>query len=739
MTKPARMRWSRYFATASIALLGSMTLLACNDTKKDYDGDDGPDNGDDNGDNGDNGDDSANLEDCDPIDPHMCALPFPSNLYLKEDASTPTGHALQFGETSLPKGRKQVQPHAWEGLDGYGVSSPILFGAPNLDMSDLPREDDARGSWDGDIGQMQLFEVDGDTLTRVPFFVERDERTDAAESVYFMRPLVILEENTRYIVMMRNLKDTDGNAMERSEAFDALVQNNGADDELLADRQDKFNEIFDLLEAENIDRDELFLAWDFHTASHEALHGPMLEGRDLVLDALNGGGTAMTITDSTQWQRDDPDADGYHAFWNYEFHGTFEAPQIVRPDGNVGWVLNTNEDGNLEIFDTVEREFWVRIPYEVIENPDVPVQMIQYGHGLLGKGNQVRGEAFGRSSGAYNNIYFGSNWTGMSSPDEVTVGSVVADFSNFRWLSDNMHQGILEFVILAESMKHTFPDIEGLLDGEGDPIELNLNTDEILYHGISQGGIYGATYVAVSPDIDVGALGVPGINYNFLVQRSVDFDNPDDPQSFMNMALGSYDNDPNKIALILAAVQSLWDMTDPASYYKHLSKDPFPGNNPKHVLLQPAKGDHQVSPLTNIIVANSDVDVAIMKGWGADITHYGPNLQEQDYGDDTTPYKGSGVVMWDFGNPWPTPGMLPPDEPKALDPHGTPRFVHIHQDQMMHFLQNDGEIIDVCENKGCHMEQLSTDGDPSECDTYKVDILGVPAVTDDRQCYVLKD
>lgn len=730
MSTRTRALWQRFSVATTAALIGSMSMMACNDTKEDYDGNTDPN-------------DKVAYEptDCDPIDPSMCALPFPSNLYLKDDASTATGLALRYGETTLPKGRRAIKPDAWNGLDGYGVSSPILFSAPNLDMTDLPHEENARSSWDGEIGQAQLFEVQSDgALKRVPFFAERDPRTSADKSVYFLRPLVILEEDTRYIVMLRNLKDTDGNALKRSDAFEKLVQNKGYQDAELSGRQDAFNAIFDALEKEGIERNELYLAWDFHTASHEALHGPMLQGRDLVLQALDGGGPAMTITDSTVWQRDDPsDHSTYNPFWNYEFHGTFAAPQIIKPDGSLGMVFNTDDDGNLQIFDTVEREFWVRIPYEVIENPQNPIQMIQYGHGLLGKGNQVRGEAFGHSSGKYNNIYFGSNWTGMSSPDEVRVGAVVNDFSNFRWLSDTMHQGILEFLILAEGMKHTFPTIEGLEDKDGNALDLNLNTEEILYHGISQGGIYGATYVAVSPDINVGALGVPGVNYNFLVQRSVDFDKPDDPTSFMNLALSAYDNDPNKIAVILAAVQSLWDMTDPASYYKHLSKAPFPGNAPKKVLLQPAKGDHQVSPLTNIIVANSNVGVKIMKGWGVDITHFGPGLAEQDFGSGSDAYKGSGVVLWDFGNPWPAPGMVPPDEPKELDPHGIPRFVHIHQDQMMHFLENDGEIIDVCEGKGCRMEMLSTEGEPSACDTYKVNELGVPAASDDRQCYVLID
>ena len=40
--------------------------------------------------------------DCDPIVPTRCGLPFPSNVYLVDDAKTATGKRVQFGATTLP-------------------------------------------------------------------------------------------------------------------------------------------------------------------------------------------------------------------------------------------------------------------------------------------------------------------------------------------------------------------------------------------------------------------------------------------------------------------------------------------------------------------------------------------------------------------------------------------------------------------------------------------------------------
>ena len=41
-------------------------------------------------------------EDCDPLVPQSCAMPWPSNLYLAEDDTRETGYTVTFGATTLP-------------------------------------------------------------------------------------------------------------------------------------------------------------------------------------------------------------------------------------------------------------------------------------------------------------------------------------------------------------------------------------------------------------------------------------------------------------------------------------------------------------------------------------------------------------------------------------------------------------------------------------------------------------
>lgn len=668
--------FSRASLWASFALAGALLVTAC--------GDDAPD--------------EPNVEghaDCDPINEGYCALPWPSNLYLKEDAGRVTGHTITFGETTLPPGRTAVSPEAWNNLDGYGVSSPILFHFPSLDLSGLPNEHDMRGSWSGELGDAMLFRVEDEgSLTRIPFWVERDLRDTEEHAVIYIRPAVILDEGARYIVALRDLKHLDGSAVERSPAFDKLVRNAGGGDPQLADRQARFNQVFDELETLGVERDGLTLAWDFNTMSGESLHGPMLRMRELALDALDGGGPEMRIETIDAKQNDDPNAPNYDRTIAFDITGTFVSPWFMKPDSQ-GHLFNTDDEGLIQQNGTVERPFWIRVPYTAVGDGASPAGLMQYGHGLLGKGSQVRGSFNNRVASEYNYIHFASDWTGMSDPDLTAITTLLGSFGNFRWLSDNMHQGIIEFMVLAKGMVHTFPELDEVINAE-----IQVNTDQLYYNGISQGGIFGATYVAVSPDIDVGHLGVPGSNYSMLLQRSVDFDLFEGIFQISTRA-------PSSRAIVLAAAQTLWDMTDPASYYRHLEVDPFPGNNPKYVLLAPAKGDFQVTPLTNVIAANSLLGVAVMEGWGQDISHMG--LNETPYTTGGQPYKGSGVVMYNLGNAWPAPGNITPvvgdtglDANGLGDPHGIPRYFPAHQEQMMHFLESGGEIIDVCGGNGCN-------------------------------------
>ena len=67
------------------------------------------------------------------------ALPWPSNLYLKEDATRKTGYTLQFGSHSLPENKQglSIDPGPYRRRDGYSVGTPLLLVIPGLDLTQL--------------------------------------------------------------------------------------------------------------------------------------------------------------------------------------------------------------------------------------------------------------------------------------------------------------------------------------------------------------------------------------------------------------------------------------------------------------------------------------------------------------------------------------------------------------------------------------------------------------------------
>jgi hypothetical protein len=128
-----------------------------------------------------------------------------------------------------------------------------------------------------------------------------------------------------------------------------------------------------------------------------------------------------------------------------------------------------------------------------------------------------------------------------------------------------------------------------------------------------------------------------------------------------------------------------------------------------------------VAVVTNEIAARSGLGIQLMQGWGKDVALVTPQA---------FPYKGSGIVLYDFGNAWAPFADLPPvqedvgvcgqdgacpdhfdckqvgQDDKApkhclrADPHELPRRNPQHIEQMIHFFHT-GEIIDVCGGKGC--------------------------------------
>lgn len=621
---------------------------------------------------------------CDPIMASGCALPWPSNRYLRPDETRVTGFTLGIPSEALPTNNlgDPLKTDAYQRLDGYGVGSALLMLWPNLDASSLPDETRADASLAPDAAILLLRVTEGG-LEPTPWWAELDAREDDPEKrALIVRPAVILEEQSRYIVAVRALTRLDGTPVPRSDAFDRLVSGDTIGDPELAGRQARFDDLLDRLEDHGVPRAALTLAWDFVTASSDALHGAMLSMRDQAFELVGPEGPELVIDEVDAYaQTDDGSGLPVDDRVAFRLRGHFEAPDFTLADeGPAGavYTLRLDPQGTPVNQGTRVADLHILIPHAALE---APADLCLYGHGLLGHGDQTFMGHNQRIAADHNVIFAGTTLVGMSEDDIAAGAAAASDASNFPWLSDHLHQGLLHYVLLARALKWrlpTHPEIQAR------GIQIQPGAD-VFYSGISQGGIFGASVVALSPDLPRGHLGVPGSNYSLLLERSSDF------APFVAVIEVSY---PQRVHQLIGIglVQNLWEMTDPVSYYRHLQRAPFPDTPASHVLLAPARGDRQVAVVANDVVARSDLGIPALAGHSRPL---------QPAHEASFPRQGSGIVFYDFGHPDPPPGnQVPPPFSGELQAHGAPAQADHHNAQMMAFLRT-GEIVDVCGGDGC--------------------------------------
>ncbi len=610
---------------------------------------------------------------CDGLIETACAMPWPSNLYLQPDPTRKTGYTLRFGATTLPKNiaNDQIGPDDYALLDGYSVGGALLLHWPNLDVANLPNEASISLSLADDAALVWL-QVDaaGKVVRKVPWFAELDAReSDAAKKTLIVRPAIILDPATRYVIGVRNLKDTKGSAIAPSAAFAKLVagQTAGGPD---AFRQARFDSLLGILEGAGWSKQKLVVAWDFVTNSGDALHGRLLRMREASYPLMDADKAPLKVTKVTTF------TEAENADIAAQLDGEFTVPQWLTTDADGRQLLALGPDRLPVQQGTVKRPFEVRIPRSALKGE--PHGLVQYGHGLNGHYGEVNAGYNGTIANTHKLIFYSCFWTGMSEPDIGSIIMAIGKMSGFRTMPDKLHQGMLETLMLQRAMRDHFANLP-----EVKQLGVVVNKNEMFYSGISQGGIYGGTILALSQDIARGHLGVPGNNYSTLLLRSVDFD------EFFALLQGLYPESRDQQVLLMT-IQLLWDAVDPVTWYRHLEQEPLPGNGKHQVLIAPAKGDWQVAVLTNEIAARSGLGIKLL-------AHYGKPVF--DVAETAYPYAGSGIVLYDHGNPWPPPGNAPPHDSLG-DPHGKPRKLAHHQKQMVHFFRT-GEIIDVCGGDGC--------------------------------------
>jgi hypothetical protein len=694
---------------------------------------------------------------CDPLDPSLCMQPFPNDYFTVDDPSTDTGRRLNFQADQMPQNSDglPIDPTDFNRADGFSPGSAITVKIPEVetqaafDNTGFVPIDDLDRYADPD---QPAVVIDADTGERQPIFAELDANPnhyqpgDTADVNLIIRPTTNFLEGHRYIVALRDLRDASDNPVDAPLAFRVYRDNMTTTDPEVEARRSHMESLLSTLQDDGIQRQSLYLAWDFTVASEHSLAGRALAIRD---DALHQLG-------------DDTPGDGVIDGNSPTFHVTsvendpanLPANTLRLVDGELtnipcyldngdchpGGKFNFQSNGDVNatptgIADdpdegTTGVRFECVIPKSAVTGTDVnPTQSGIFGHGLLGDFTQVDDMIrFSNSEANVSNTsWCATNWAGFSEDDIGTVLTSLGDLSNFNKLTDRMQQGFVNMIYLGRAMLHpdgfdTDPAFQFDPDGPGgdDPAPVLDPAQGLYWEGISQGAIMGGALTALEPDLTQSVLNVVGMNYSTLLTRSTDsgqyLDIPD---------LGLWAHYPglNRRPLILSLMQLLWDRGEANGYAEHMTDDPLP-NTPEHrVLLQLAYGDHQVSNLAAEVEARTigaQVHVPELdpgRHWASATNPFFGLLPIGAY-----PYSGPAAMVYYDGGPLgfdgdqdctdengdpqhgtaPAPLVNLPPNPVSVygcDPHQYPRRSLDGVTHAASWLQPDG-FIDQCVDPG---------------------------------------
>ncbi|ATE56005.1 hypothetical protein [Actinosynnema pretiosum] len=615
---------------------------------------------------------------CDPLGGGECALPFPNDWHTRPDPTTPTGRRLALRPESLPRSAagEPVDPAAWNRADGFSPGSTALVHLPGLDAeaSGLPPVTDIGRSLRPDAPVVLL---DAATGERWPHWAELDSQAPPDRRALLIHPARNLHEGHRYVVALRHLRAEDGSPLPATEPYRALAGRRLPAAHPLRPRQLQLTPALDLLARSGIAPRSLTLAWDFTVASRHSLTGDLFSARDDALRALGDRAPGFRITATTD---PTPERD---PLIGREVTGKLTAPNyLALPGGPPGSTLLRDPRGVPRRNGDLEADFRCVIPRSAFRTPARPAL---YGHGLLGSLNEVGARNVRAMAAEHGFAFCATDWIGMAKADVPVVLAALADVTGFQAVPDRSVQGILNAVLLGRALTHPdgLPAHPAL---RGDTAPLLDPAAGLVFDGNSQGGILGGALVAADRDIRAAVLGVTGMNYGLLLNRSSDF-------APFQAVLGAAYPDPVAQQVVIALMQLLWDRAE--------TNGCAPLLRGRKVLLHLAFGDHQVANAAAEVQARTAgvpvLTPSLVPGRSPDVVpHWGIRRVR-------APHAGSALVLWDSGTPAPPPGNVPPTG--GHDPHEDPRHSAAARAQKAEFLRT-GRVVDVCDGAPCTAEPV---------------------------------
>jgi hypothetical protein len=628
----------------------------------------------------------TNPQGCDPIDPAQCMLPYPNDWFTKSDPSSATGRRLDLNALAMPRNIAglPIDPTPWNASDGFSAGSELLTVVrgmtrnADLAASRLPTDTNLALNDEPNLGVVL---IDTTTGKQWPVWAEIDQytteagvlpagATGAVQQDLMIHPAMNLLDGHRYVVGLRHLVTNNGHDAPQSSVFSTYVNDyvhhTTSSDPRAAHMAGVFADLKEAGWKISSNPKDLYLAWDFTTASSQSVTGRLLAIRDDAFEQLGetkaqidagkdvGRAPSFTVSKVINYSaKDNPNV-------AREIDGTFTVPCYITPSCSVPVKCEQIPESPFDDCPT-PGVFAYKNPADPDSEPtQAPggqtydaaftcvvgragfnagrmYRPVEYGHGLFGSRGEVRSSPQEEMANREGMLYCAVNWFGFADADVPNAILALSNLSLFPILADRTEQGELNFLYLARLLISPKGFATSSAFKRGGKTFINLH-DGVYYDGNSQGGIYGGTVCAVSIDVRHCALGVPGMDYPLLLPRSVDYVasqpltevvtsqgiqilknpagiNPGDIYGSIGYSniLDTFYPDQAQRQLVLDILSTLWDRDDPDGYAGHMTSSSVGG------LLRDCTGQGvvSVSKVRSVCpVATPDHHVLFQVAWG---------------------------------------------------------------------------------------------------------------------------
>lgn len=547
----------------------------------------------------------------DPGSSDFWARPMPSDLRREADGS--------WDLDKWPRSRESDLLLDWFGTanrrmrDGWGHSSGVFMPiSGKLDPASLPASPAASMQAGASVF---LLDIDADSPERgrrFPLNVTQLEADRyAPENLLAAVPVFgfVRRPSTQYaLVVTTDVKDSNGEPLGRSRPFHEGFEDAGAQAEVV----EHFKPLRAALEAEGFDLARVAGAAVFTT----------FDNTRQLLDLVDWAEARPAPVLSQPWQASQ-EYDSYQLFT-----AKFEVPVIQRgerPYTAMGeGVILRQANGDPEVVDTQEIRLILSIPKAPVPQDGFPLTIYMHGSGgeayqFANRGALLEdvprseqpepapgsGPAEWMAQRGVASLGFDFPLHGERHNPPDTTGLVLYNlFGNLSATIDNFDVSAMELTMISRLMLDTEVPL-GSLSGvaAGLPAEtVRFDPEGLSAMGQSMGTTIGVNWAGVDPRVKgLVFSGAGGI----LVEIAVTAVEPVQLKGVAELAL-RLEEDGDEVHInhpVLHAAQNIWDLVDPVAKAKYISKTPYPGHQPRHILMTAGIRDGYFHPRAQTAMA----------------------------------------------------------------------------------------------------------------------------------------